>query len=89
MAIVYLVEDDEPVRRALSRLLQAAGFEIREFGSSDEFMSASIDTRGACVVAESCMPRGAGIDLSRRLRASGRDTLWTLEGFSKLRVYYR
>jgi hypothetical protein len=24
-----------------------------------------------------------------KMRASGRDTLWTLEGFSKLRVYYR
>jgi FixJ family two-component response regulator len=73
MAIVYLVEDNEPVRRALSRLLHAAGFETREFESGDEFMKASIDLRRACVVAESLMPSGTVIDLPRQLRASGRD----------------
>jgi FixJ family two-component response regulator len=72
-AVVYLVDDDAPVRRALSRLLRSAGVETREFGSGDEFMNSGIDARQSCIVAESRMLSGAGIDLPRRLRESGRD----------------
>jgi len=72
-AIVYLVDDDAPVRRALSRLLRSAGLATLEFRSGDEFMASGIVPRRACVVAESVMPSGAGIDLPRRLRESGMD----------------
>ena len=72
-AMVYLVDDDAPVRRALSRLLRSAGLETREFPSGDEFMDSGIVSGPACVVAESIMPRGASIDLPRRLRESGRE----------------
>lgn len=72
-AMVYLVDDDAPVRRALSRLLHSAGFRTREFQSGDEFMSAGVASGRACVVAESIMPDGGGIDIPRRLRESGLD----------------
>lgn len=66
--LVYLVEDDWSVRGALSRRLRSAGFATRQYGSSDELMDAGICPQQACVVAESLMPGGAGIDLPRRLR---------------------
>ncbi|MBT8050072.1 MAG: response regulator [Gammaproteobacteria bacterium] len=72
-AMVYLVDDDAPVRRALSRLLRSAGRETREFSSGDEFMDSGPVSGRGCVVAESIMPHGAGIDLPRRLRESGRE----------------
>jgi len=72
-AMVYLVDDDAPVRRALSRLLRSAGLETREFSSGDEFMDSGRVSGRGCVVAESIMPYGAGIDLPRRLRESGRE----------------
>ncbi len=68
---VYLVDDDASVRRAVSRLLHAAGIHAREFGSVDEFMQYDIEPRRACVVAEARMSSGGGIDLPRQLREIG------------------
>lgn len=74
-AMVYLVDDDAPVRRALSRLLRSAGVGTREYSSGDEFMDSGPVSGRGCVVAESIMPHVAGIDLPRRLRESGREIL--------------
>lgn len=68
--MVNLVDDDAPMRRSL---LRSAGLETREFPSGDEFMESGIFSGRVCVVAESIMPHGAGIDLRRRLRYSGRE----------------
>lgn len=70
--IVYVVDHDPSVRAALIRLLRSAGLETLGFGSVDELMHAGVDSRWACVVAESSSPGSAGIALPRRLAEAGR-----------------
>ena len=36
--ILYIVDDDPEVRRALARLLRSAGYTTRSFGSASEFL---------------------------------------------------
>ena len=36
--MVYLVDDDESVRKALARLIRASGYEIKTFASALEFI---------------------------------------------------
>jgi len=68
---VYLVEDDESVRRALKRLLGASGFQVTAFASADEFLDAvPIDAMG-CVVLDIHMPGMDGFQLQHRLNSLG------------------
>ena len=86
---VYLVDEDASVRRAVSRLLHAAGIQVRAFGSIDEFLSTSVELRRACVVADAPMPGDTGVHLPRRLHAAGRNIpviLMTAEDNGRLRA---
>jgi len=86
---VYLLDDDASVRRAVSRLLHAAGIDVRAFGSVDEFLSSHIERRRACVVADALMPGDGGMHLPHRLHAAGCDIpviLMTAEDNGRLRA---
>ena len=61
--IVHVVDDDEAVRKATERLLNAAGFTVRTYGSADAFLSAfEADTAG-CIVLDVRMPGPSGTEL--------------------------
>jgi FixJ family two-component response regulator len=62
-ALVHLVEDDLSVRTALSRVLQAAGFDVRAYTSAVEFLVAERDDRPGCVVLDVGLPGMSGIEL--------------------------
>jgi FixJ family two-component response regulator len=49
---VYIIDDDDCVRRALSRVFKAAGFRSKEFSSTADFMASKFDTHQACVLAD-------------------------------------
>lgn len=72
-SVVYLIENEAALRRALSCLLRPAGLGTQSFGSGDELVNARVDSPPACVVAELLMPDGAGVDLPWRLHESGHD----------------
>jgi FixJ family two-component response regulator len=86
---VYLVDDDTSVRRAVSRLLHAAGIHVRAFASIDEFLGSTVELRRACVVADVLMEGDTGVHLPRRLHAAGRNIpviLLTAEDNGRLRA---
>jgi FixJ family two-component response regulator len=61
--IVHVVDDDEAVRKATERLLGAAGFTVRTYGTADAFLSAfEADTAG-CIVLDVRMPGSSGTEL--------------------------
>jgi FixJ family two-component response regulator len=69
--VVYVIDDDESVRRALQRLLRSAGFEVKAFSSGEEFLqSGNLDVR-ACVVLDIRMPGLTGFDLQEKLASRG------------------
>ena len=67
---ILLVEDLDPVRRTIERLLEAAGCSVASYGSVDEALEATagkLETFDACV-SDVVMPGGSGVDLARALR---------------------
>lgn len=71
---VAIVEDDAPVRRALVRVLVAAGFRVSGYASAEEFLALSGDPPPDCVLLDLHLPRMGGIELYECLRRTRRET---------------
>lgn len=70
---VFLVDDDPSVRRALTRLIKSAGYDVQSFASARDFLDASPAPAGAaCLVLDVRMPGLSGIDLQRELGLTNR-----------------
>jgi FixJ family two-component response regulator len=66
---VYIVDDDESVRKGLSRLMRASGYAAQAFPSARAFLSAPRPVRPACLVLDICMPGMDGLELQETLQA--------------------
>src|SRR5262249_55444908 len=64
---VFIVDDNPSVRKALTRLVRSAGYEVKAFASAKEFLSDTHDDGVACVVLDIRMPGLSGIDLQHEL----------------------
>ncbi len=71
-AIVHIVDDEEPVRRALTMLAEAAGHPAISHATAEAFLdNVSLETAG-CVVTDVRMPGMGGLELLRELSARTR-----------------
>src|SRR5450631_716248 len=68
-ARVAIVDDEEPVRTALGRLLRLAHYDVTLFASGEEFLAALETEIPNCVVLDVSMPGISGLDVQRRLRS--------------------
>ena len=66
MPLIAVVDDEEPVRKALKRLLRAAGLEAESYASGQDFFAA--DRRADCVVLDLHMPAMSGLQVLTRIR---------------------
>ena len=70
-AIVHVVEDDESVRAALIRLLQASGYEVHGYASAGDFLlKRHVESHG-CLLLDMLMPGPSGLDLQASLKEQG------------------
>ena len=69
--LIAVVDDEASVRRALGRLLRAAGFESRSFATGGEFLEACRTEPPDCVVLDMHMPEMSGLEIVRRMNDSG------------------
>ena len=69
---VFILDDDDSVRRALLRLLRAAGLEAEAFATAEEFLQTSGREEPGCLVLDQHLPGLSGLELYERLRAEGR-----------------
>lgn len=69
--LVYVVDDDASVRKAIGRLMRTSGFEVREFVSPEEFLAAPTEPGPACVLLDITMPGLTGLEVQERLNARG------------------
>ncbi|HXE81454.1 MAG TPA: response regulator transcription factor [Vicinamibacterales bacterium] len=67
--VVFIIDDDPSVRRALSRLLRAEGFQVETFSSGDEFLHARAYANSGCVVLDMRMPGLSGFEVMERIAA--------------------
>ena len=70
---VNVVDDDALVLRSLGRLLRSAGFAVRTFPSSQEFLSQARKGEPGCLVLDLTMPGLNGLELQAQLTRSGND----------------
>lgn len=68
--LVAIVDDEESVRRALSRLVGIAGFEVESHASSVEFLQSLEHRLPDCVVLDLRMPHVKGFDVQEALKTS-------------------
>ena len=66
-ATVFIVDDDASFLAAVSRLLRAAGFDVRTFPSAKDFLDAFPPDAQGCVIADLKMPGVSGLDLQNTL----------------------
>lgn len=69
--LIHVVDDDESLRTALLRLLDAAGFEARGYASTGEFLLQGPPERPGCVLLDLRLPGPSGLDLQAALPAKG------------------
>ncbi|MEM1046582.1 MAG: response regulator [Pseudomonadota bacterium] len=67
---IYIVDDDEAVRDALSFVFEQEGFAVRAFEDGEAFVSDAAASSPACVLLDVHMPGRSGIDILRSLNAN-------------------
>jgi len=68
---IAIVDDDEPVQRALGRLLVAWDFDVKAFASGQAFLDSLSDELPDCVVLDLYMLGLSGLDVFGALNRAG------------------
>jgi two-component system response regulator FixJ len=66
--IVYIVDDDAPVRGALTLLMEAEGLQTRSYASAEEFLDNITPTSKGCVLLDVRMPGLSGLEVQQILK---------------------
>ncbi len=66
-SIVFVVDDDPSVRRAIKRLVESVGLHVELFGSATEFINISRPDVASCLVLDIRLPGISGLDFQREL----------------------
>jgi FixJ family two-component response regulator len=65
--LVFVIDDDESVRKSLKRLLRSANYESEVFESASDFLARPPHPGSACVIVDVQMPGVNGIDFQKAL----------------------
>jgi two-component system, LuxR family, response regulator FixJ len=71
VATVYVVDDDDGMRRALSLLLNTVGYKTAAFASPREFLDKFKTDAAGCLVLDIRMPGMSGLELQQHLNRMG------------------
>jgi FixJ family two-component response regulator len=66
-SIVFIVEDDASMRRALTNLFQSVGLEVEVFGSASEMLQNKLPDVASCLVLDIRLPGLSGLDFQTEL----------------------
>jgi FixJ family two-component response regulator len=69
--LIYVVDDDPSMRKALERLLRSAGHDAQTFSSALEFLDFNHPDAPGCLILDIKMPKLSGLELQERLAAKG------------------
>lgn len=70
-SMVFVVDDDADVCRALQRLLRVAAYETRTYVSATEFLMSHDPAMGGCLILDLVMPEMNGLEVQACLAAGG------------------
>ena len=67
--IVYVVDDDASVRKAVARLFRSSGLQVETFETADAFLEHERPDGPGCLVLDVQMPGQSGMELQKELAA--------------------
>jgi FixJ family two-component response regulator len=70
-SVISIVDDDQPFRDSMRRLLKSLGYTVATFPSAAEFLASPRLTATDCLVADVHMPAMTGVELFRHLIDTG------------------
>ncbi len=65
--IVFVIDDDASVRRALTNLFQSVGLDVQSFGSAPEMLQSKLPDVASCLVLDIRLPGVSGLDFQTEL----------------------
>jgi len=69
-AIVFVVDEDSSVRRAIKRLGESVGLRVMNYGSSQEFLHAKCPDVPSCLILDIRLRGVSGLDFQQQLMAA-------------------
>jgi len=69
--VIYIVDDDDGMRRALTVLMTAVGYQPEAFARPAEFLSKYDANQAGCLVLDVRMPEMSGLEVQQQLNRSG------------------
>lgn len=66
---VFVIDDEAECRASVRRLITAAGIEVEDFGSADDFLRAYDPARPGCILLDLRLPDLTGLELQERIVA--------------------
>jgi two-component system, LuxR family, response regulator FixJ len=70
-SVVYIVDDDDGMRRALGVLMTTVGYQPAAFAGPREFLAKYDPSQPSCLVLDVRMPEMSGLELQQQLNRSG------------------
>ena len=65
--LISIVDDDQPFRESMRKLLMLLGYTVEEFPSAADFLASRFLPETGCLVADIHMPGITGLELHARL----------------------
>lgn len=65
--LIHVVDDDDSFRTALTRLLRAAGYAVKDYRSAGEFLLGRPGDGAGCLILDVHMPGPSGLELQEAL----------------------
>ena len=69
--LISIVEDDQPFRESMRRLVILLGYTVEAFSSAADFLASRLLPETACLIADINMPGMTGVELHRHLIDAG------------------
>jgi two-component system, LuxR family, response regulator FixJ len=71
--LVYLVDDDDAIRRSASFMLKTSGYKVETYVSGVAFLKEARHADAGCVLLDVRMPEMDGLEVQKELKARGID----------------
>lgn len=71
--MIYLVEDDDNIRKLVCYALSKEGYEVKGFAYPSEFWTAFEDSRPKLIMLDIMLPEEDGLSILKKLRTNGYD----------------
>jgi FixJ family two-component response regulator len=69
--LISIIDDDQPFRESMRRLMRSFGYTVDVFSSAAEFLVSPRLSETSCLIADVHMPAMTGIELYQHLLAAG------------------